>query len=86
MEEYHQPAISHRQTLLHNVVSSTPRLVWWDGFELTTLVMIGTAGTGSCKSNYHTITTTTAPYINWLYIIRRKGLVFIPSFCKYQIL
>jgi len=32
-----------------------------NGFELTTLVMIGTDWTGSCKSNYHTITTTTAP-------------------------
>jgi hypothetical protein len=31
------------------------------GFKLTTLVMIGTDCTGSCKSNYHTITTTTAP-------------------------
>jgi len=31
------------------------------GFELTTLVVIGTDYTGSCKSNYHTITTTTAP-------------------------
>ena len=26
-----------------------------------TLVVIGTDWTGSCKSNYHTITTTTAP-------------------------
>jgi hypothetical protein len=31
------------------------------GFKLTTLVVIGTDCTGSCKSNYHTITTTTAP-------------------------
>ena len=31
----------------------------WAGFELTTLVVIGTDCTGSCKSNYHT--TTTAP-------------------------
>jgi hypothetical protein len=31
------------------------------GFELTTLVVIGTDGIGSCKSNYHMITTTTAP-------------------------
>jgi hypothetical protein len=31
------------------------------GFELTTLVVICTDCTGSCKSNYHTITTTTAP-------------------------
>ena len=31
------------------------------GFELTTLVVIGTVCIGSCKSNYHIITTTTAP-------------------------
>jgi hypothetical protein len=31
------------------------------GFELTTLVVIGTDCTGSCKSNYHAIMT--APYI-----------------------
>jgi hypothetical protein len=30
------------------------------GFKLTTLVVIGTDCTGSCKSNYHTIATTTA--------------------------
>jgi hypothetical protein len=28
-------------------------------FELTTLVVTGTECIGSCKSNYHTITTTT---------------------------
>jgi hypothetical protein len=33
----------------------------WAGFELTTLVVIGTDCIGSYKSNYHTITTTTAP-------------------------
>ena len=31
------------------------------GFELTTLQVIGTDCTGSCNSNYHTITTTTGP-------------------------
>ena len=31
----------------------------WAGFELTTLVAICTDCIGSCKSNYHTITTTT---------------------------
>ena len=31
------------------------------GFELTTLVVIGTDCIGSCKSNYHTIMTTTVP-------------------------
>ena len=30
-------------------------------FELTTLVVIGSDCTGSCKSNYHAVTTTTAP-------------------------
>ena len=35
----------------------------WAGFELTTLVMIGTDCSGSWKSNYHTIMTTTAPDI-----------------------
>jgi hypothetical protein len=30
-------------------------------FKLTTLGATGTECTGSCKSNYHTITTTTAP-------------------------
>jgi hypothetical protein len=31
------------------------------GFELTTLVVIGTDCIGSYKSNYHTITTTATP-------------------------
>jgi hypothetical protein len=31
----------------------------WVGFELTTLVVIGTDCIGSIKSNYHTITATT---------------------------
>ena len=33
----------------------------WAGFELTTLVVIGTDCIGSCKSNYHTITDTMTP-------------------------
>ena len=33
----------------------------WGGFELTTLDMIGTEYIGSCKCNYRTIMTTTAP-------------------------
>ena len=39
----------------------------WAGFELTTLVVIGTDCIGSCKSNYHTITTTMAPMWNIVY-------------------
>jgi hypothetical protein len=34
-----------------------------NGLELTTFVVIGTDCVGSCKSNYHTITITTAPYL-----------------------
>ena len=52
-----QPVASHWQTLSHNV-SSTPHRV---GFELTTLVVIGTNDIGSCKSNYHSIMTTMGP-------------------------
>ena len=36
-------------------------MLYRTGFELTTLVVIGTDCTGSSKSNYHPITTTTAP-------------------------
>jgi hypothetical protein len=41
-----QPVASHWQTLSHNVVSRTPRHE--RGFEITTLVVIGTGCTGSC--------------------------------------
>jgi hypothetical protein len=33
----------------------------WAGFELTTLVVIGTDCIGRCKSNYYTINTTMSP-------------------------
>jgi hypothetical protein len=48
--ENHRPAVNHWQTMSHNVV--------WTGFEPTTLMVIGTDCIGSCKSNYHMITTT----------------------------
>jgi hypothetical protein len=38
------------------------------GFELATLVVIGTDCTGSCKSNHHTITTTTLNIRTQLYL------------------
>jgi hypothetical protein len=46
----------------------------WTGFKLTTLVVKGSNCIGSCKCNYHTITTSTAPRVdlnlwysrNWL--------------------
>ena len=42
------------------------------GFELTMLVVIGTNCIGSCKSNYHTITTTT---FSWFCL----GRLYVPS-------
>jgi hypothetical protein len=39
----------------------------WAGFELTTSVGIDTDCTGSCKSNYNTITTTTSPSRFYVY-------------------
>jgi hypothetical protein len=35
--------------------------VAWAGFELTALVVINIDCIGSYKSNYHTVTTTSAP-------------------------
>ena len=47
----------------------------WAWFELTTLVAIGTDWTGSWKSNYHTITTTTAPARVFVKILRTIVLI-----------
>ena len=47
----------------------------WTGFELTTLVVIGTDCIGSCKSNYHTITTT--PQINMRLLLYLVVIYFI---------
>jgi len=43
---------------LYHIMLYPVHLVWV-GFEPTTLVVIGRAYISSCKSNYHTITTTT---------------------------
>ena len=58
--ENHRLVASHWQTLLHNVVSSIPRL---SGIRThNAIVVIGTDCIGSCKFNYHMITTTSAPF------------------------
>jgi hypothetical protein len=46
----------------------------WAGFELTPL---GTDFLGSCKSNYHTITITTAPWCSGFKSLFRKEHKFI---------
>ena len=43
------------------------------GFELTTLVVIGTDCTGSCKSTYHTTTTTLGTLLNATYKVNMSG-------------
>jgi len=43
--------------LYHIMLYTSP----WSRFELTTSVVIGTDCIGSCESNYHPITATTAP-------------------------
>ena len=55
------PGLSGIQT--HNVSDDKHYhiMFYWTGFKFTTLVVIGTDCTGSCKSNYHMVTTTTAP-------------------------
>ena len=49
---------SYWQTLSHNV--GFEYILTWAGFKLTTLVVIDTECIGSCKSNYHRITTMNA--------------------------
>jgi hypothetical protein len=53
----------HWQTLSHKCCTeyTSP----WTRIGLATLVVIGTDCIGSCKSNYHMITTTMAPVIFW---------------------
>ena len=63
--ENRQPVTSYWQTF--HIMLYRVHLVW-PGFELTTLVVIGTDSIGSCKSNYLTITTTTDPCL----VIRLK--------------
>jgi hypothetical protein len=43
------------------------------GIRITTLVVIETDYTGSCKSNYYTITTTTAPIYNPLFFYTKSS-------------
>jgi hypothetical protein len=54
--ENNKPVASHWQTLPHNVVH-----LILSRFEPTTSVVICRYCIGSCKSNYNTITATTAP-------------------------
>ena len=47
----------------------------WEGVEPKTLAVIGTDYIGSCKSNYHTITATTAPQDYWNILTSKIDLI-----------
>ena len=74
--ENHRSVASHWQTLSHNVISNTHRLsgIQTQNFSDCTV---------GCKSNYHTITTTTDPthiailYIGNICILSAKYFFFI---------
>ena len=69
-----RPAVSHWQ--IYHIMLHRVHLAW-ARFELTTLVVIGTDCIGSCKSNYHEITTTTTPLFGKLNtIIQRLENIF----------
>ena len=60
---------------LHHIMLHIEYPLLWAGFELTTLVVIGTDCIGSCKLNIHMITTTKAPMS-----LVRTNKRFIPLF------
>ena len=73
---------SHWQTWSHNVVSSTLYTSPWTGFELTTLVVIGTDCTGSWIYNYHTQSRPQRPLMdltisNMTVVLKETGTVYL---------
>jgi hypothetical protein len=53
-------------------------------FELTTLVVIGTVCTGSCKPNYHANTTTpiATTMINW----KQNNIIILEKYYVYSVM
>jgi hypothetical protein len=64
--------LSHVTDKLYHIMLYTSP---WSRFELTTSVVIGTGGIGSCTSNYHSITATTVPSACSL------GITYTDRFC-----
>jgi hypothetical protein len=71
-------------TLIIVILPTREAHISWAGFELTTLVVRGTDCIGSYKSNYHTITITTASQVVFLYLIN-KWNVILPLINKWNV-
>jgi len=75
--------LPHVTDKLDHIILYQVHLAWAE-FELTTLVVIGTGSIGSYKSNYQTITTTTAPVhmfksnFCWLKVIVSWQYISVP--------
>ena len=55
-----------RKSLTSFITQCIEYTLQWTRFEPTTLVVIGNDFIGSCKSNYHTITTMAAPKLGYI--------------------
>ena len=67
--EKHQPVVSHWQTISHHGISSTP--IAWAGYELITLVVIGT----DCRWTFGGLLT----YVTYLWRMGRPERWSIPG-------
>ena len=67
--ENHRPSASHWQLYIIMLYIST-----WAGVEPSSVVIV-TDYLGSCKSNYHAITATTAPNYNMVFCHIGPGII-----------